>query len=70
MASVGDIFKPGDTVPHSGIYKVLHDPAHDEPHEVTCVFGKPFPPCRDCKHPRFQLVKAAQHIEHNEHFKK
>jgi hypothetical protein len=62
-------YKPGDTVEHSGIYRVLHD-NHAEEHEVTCVYGKKFPPCHDkgC-HPRFVVVKLAQHIEHNEHFK-
>ena len=69
MASAGDEFKPGQEVPNSGIYRVVHDPAHHEPHEVTCVYGKRFPPCRDCHHPRFVLVRAAQHIESNEHFK-
>jgi len=70
MASVGDTFKPGDKVPHSGIYKVTHDPEHAQSHEVTCVYGKVFPPCRGCKHPRFILVRSAQHIDSNEHFGK
>jgi hypothetical protein len=69
MANVGDEFKPGDAVPNSGIYKVTHDPAHTQAHEVTCVHGKKFPPCRGCKHPRFVLVRAAQHIDTHEHFK-
>lgn len=62
-------YKPGDTVEHSGIYRVHHD-GHAEPHEVTCVYGKRFPPCRrsGC-HPTFTAVRLAQHIEHNEHFK-
>lgn len=55
-------FKPGETVPTSGIYKVTHDQAHTQSHEVTCVYNDIFPPCRDCKHPRFVLVRAAQHI--------
>jgi hypothetical protein len=38
-------YKPGDKVPKSGIYKVIHDPNHDEEHEVTCIIGAPFPPC-------------------------
>jgi hypothetical protein len=62
-------YKPGDTVQKSGIYKVLHDPKHTQEHEVTVVFGKKFPPCQSCKHPRFKAVKLAQHIEQNEHFK-
>ena len=62
-------FKPGDTVKQSGIYQVTHDTNHAPSHEVTCVYGKTFPPCRTCKHPRFTLVRAAQHVEANEHFK-
>lgn len=70
MASIGDVFKPGDKVPNSGIYKVTHDPEHTEPHEVTCIYGKTFPPCHDCAHPRFKLVRAATHIERHKHFRK
>jgi hypothetical protein len=68
-AKVGDVFKPGDKVLASGIYRVIHDPNHTEPHDVTCVFGKTFPPCGGCKHPRFTLKVRAQHIESHEHFK-
>lgn len=70
MAAIGDTFKPGETVPHSGIYKVTHDTKHTAEHEVTCIYGKKFPPCHQCgQHPRFTLMKATQHIEQNEHFK-
>ena len=69
MASVGDRFSPGEKVPHSGIYEVTHDPVHTQRHEVTCVYGEPFPPCRGCEHPRFKLVRAAVHVKANEHFK-
>ena len=69
-AAAGDVFKPGEKVPRSGIYKVTHDSKHTGEHEVTCVFGKHFPPCNKCgQHPRFTLVRAAQHIDSNEHFK-
>ncbi len=65
----GDIFKPGDKVQQSGIYRVIHDAVHNKEHEVTCVYGKPFPPCNNCgKHVRFVLERAAQHIEKNPHF--
>ena len=40
MAPIGAQFKPGDAVPHSGIYRVTHDPLHAQDHEVTCLFGK------------------------------
>lgn len=63
-------YKPGDDVPRSGIYKVTHDSAHTEEHEVTCVYGKRFPPCNKCgRHPRFVLIRAAQHIDINQWFK-
>lgn len=68
-AKPGDIFEPGEKVPRSGIYRVVHDPEHEQEHEVTCVYGKRFPPCHGCAHPRFVLQRAAQHIEQNEHFK-
>ena len=71
MAAIGDIFKPGEKVQHSGIYEVEHDKAHAQKHEVTCVFGKVFPPCKGCgQHPRFKLVRAAQHVETNDNFSK
>jgi hypothetical protein len=70
MASIGDVFKPGEKVPHSGIYLVTHDTQHAAEREVTCVFGKVFPPCKGCgQHPRFKLVKAAMHIDGHEHFR-
>ena len=70
MVSTGDIFKPDDVVPTSGIYRVLHDPKHAQEHEVTCISGKRFPPCGKCPHPRFILVRAAHHIETHEFFKR
>jgi hypothetical protein len=66
---MADQFKPGDKVPRSGIYRVSHDSSHAQPHEVTCVYGKVFPPCRECRHPRFELVRAAHHVETQELFK-
>lgn len=63
-------YKPGDRVEASGIYRVLHDRQHHEPHEVTCVFGDHFPPCNGCgRHPRFKLVKAAKHITNHALFR-
>jgi hypothetical protein len=68
-ASIGDVFEPGEKVPRSGIYLVTHDNEHAKKHEVTCVYGKKFPPCNGCgPHPRFKAVRFAQHIEANENF--
>lgn len=68
-ASTGDVFKPGQECGASGIYEVTHDTAHKQKHEVTVVFGKRFPPCRGCEHPRFKLVHAAKHIDNDDTFK-
>lgn len=65
-----DTFKPGQKVPNSGIYRVVHDKNHASAHEVTCVYQEPFPPCNHCGHGvRFELVRAAIHIKSHEHFK-
>ncbi len=70
MASIGDAFGPGEKVPHSGIYKVMHDRQHAAMHEVTCVFGKVFPACKGCgKDAKFKLVRKAQHVEVHLYFK-
>ncbi len=65
-----EIYKPGDKVPVSGIYKVVHDKNHVQEHEVTVVYGGHFPPCNHCgPHPRFTLVKSAHHIATHSSFK-
>jgi len=71
MADVGDVFKPGDKCDASGIYTVIHDSQHRQTHEVTCVYGKHFPPCNHCgNHARFKLKYKALHIDNHESFKK
>jgi hypothetical protein len=68
--NMGETYKPGEKVPSSGIYKVVHDKGHAQEHEVTCVLGEPFPPCNGCGHGvRFTLVRAAHHVKNHEHFK-
>jgi hypothetical protein len=63
--------KPGNEVPRSGIYKVVHDVEHRDEHEVTCIIGEHFPPCNHCgKHPRFTLVRAAHHVRNHKYFEK
>lgn len=69
-ARIGDEFEPGEKCQASGIYRVTHDDHHVADHEVTVVFGKSFPPCRDCgDHPRFRAVRLAKHIENHDLFK-
>jgi hypothetical protein len=68
--SAGAEFKPGDECERSGIYRVVHDGDHTQPHELTVVYGRKFPPCRQCGHlSRFLLVTGAQHVDSNEWFK-
>jgi len=67
MASYTDEFKPGDKVHWSGIYRVTHD-NHHPPHDVTCVAHHTFPPCKNCKHPRFVLVQKAIHVTADDNF--
>lgn len=64
MADIGDTFKPGDIVPHSGIYRVLHDTHHRSEHEVTCVYGKKFPPCNHCGCGRAGILPTLAHTKH------
>ena len=69
-ATLGETFKPGQKVPHSGIYDVLHDSSHAQQHQVTCVYGEPFPPCRTCKYDvKFRLAIAAIHVKAHAQFK-
>jgi len=57
------LYAPGQRVPTSGIYRVVHDQYHSTSHEVTCVRGEPFPPCRYCGNSvRYQLAHAALHL--------
>lgn len=61
-------YKSGEIVPQSGIYRITHDPSHMEAHEVTAIKGRRFPTCRHCKGVRFELVRAARHVEELEEF--
>jgi hypothetical protein len=61
------VYRPGDDVEASGVYRVTHENAQE--HEVTVLHGHKFPPCRHCGlHPRFVAVRLAQHIAANDHF--
>jgi len=52
-------YKPGEVVPESGVYRVLHG-RHRAPHENTLREGEHFPECRRCGDDvRFELVVSA-----------
>jgi hypothetical protein len=63
------LYTLGEKVPESGIYSVAHDPKHARPHDVTCIKGRKFPPCRNCIGVRFELKTAAVHVEDHLYFK-
>ena len=69
-----ELFKPGDTVPTSGIYEAIHDKLdgddHAQPHPVIAASGERFPPCRVCLgQARFRLLQAADFVDADNHFK-
>ncbi len=56
-------FRPGQTVPDTGIYRVTHAPPHPAmPEEVTVIKGRQFPTCPLCDHISYELVHAAKHV--------
>jgi hypothetical protein len=58
-------YKPGETVPNSGIYSVLHLD-HRAPHEVLAIQGEEFPTCRVCKtEVRFFVAHLLPHMTHD-----
>ena len=53
-------FATGETVPASGIYRVLHS-QHRLPHEVTLIGGHPFPRCQRCDDKvEFEMLHSAE----------
>jgi len=66
MADKSKEFTPGEKVPASGIYNVIHDKLdgddHAQQHQVTFIAGTVFPRCRGCgEWVRFRLYHAAEH---------
>ena len=67
--SNGRRYRAGDTVRQSGIYEVIHDRDHRDPHEVVMISGDQFPDCEICKEKvRFRLVRTAPYIFQDEDF--
>lgn len=69
MKSDGDrnhrSFAPGEIVPISGIYTVVHQ-EHRPSHEVIAIRGEEFPRCRLCKaEVRFEVVRVLPHMTHD-----
>jgi len=66
---VARVFKPGDQVPSSGIYKVSHDGPHRTEHYVTALAGEVFPQCVECAMlVRFEAAASAVYVAVHPHF--
>ena len=58
-------YKPGQIVPISGIYGVIHN-LHRSQHDVLAIRGEEFPLCRICKSEvRFHVVRPVPHMTHD-----
>jgi hypothetical protein len=66
-AAVRDIrgYRPGQMVPISGLYTVVHQ-HHRAEHEVLAIRGDEFPGCRVCKEEvRFYVRQVVAYITHD-----
>ena len=62
------VFQPGETVPESGVYTVLHE-QHREKHSATIFKGDRFPQCARCGNEvRFMLSRPAALISEDADF--
>ena len=63
------IFRPGEVVPESGVYRVIHQ-HHRETHLATLFHGERFPACaRCCEAVKFALLRPARLIGDDADFK-
>jgi hypothetical protein len=61
-------YRPGDTVPRSGIYLAVHAD-HRGDHEAVVLQGAQFPACKHCRDGvRFRLLRSATPIEDDRDF--
>jgi len=68
-AKHGKVFLPGEPIPETGIYEVIHDRGHRASHEVVMHSRDLFPPCDQCDaRVRFKLVRTAPYIFEDEDF--
>lgn len=63
-----EFYQPGDEVPESGVYQVLHY-RHRLYHEVVICRGGQFPSCAECgNNLRYRVVRTAPPIEEDRNF--
>ena len=60
---------PGEPIPETGIYEVVHDHGHRAAHEAVLHRGESFPECETCRTKvRFRLIRTAPYIFDDEDF--
>lgn len=63
------VYKPGEEVPESGVYTVIHD-RHRASHAATVLKGDRFPACARCGLlVQFVLLRPATHIDEDSDFR-
>jgi hypothetical protein len=68
---VPSIFRAGDKVPTTGLYKVVHGREHVEAHYVTALQGDVFPACLECSdNVRFEMALSAARVNAHPLFKR
>lgn len=65
LENTGRDFRPGEKVPTSGVYSVIHDKVdghdHTEVHQLALTAGTEFPSCKVCRGwARFRLHHAVE----------
>ena len=66
---MSEVFRPGDRVPATGIYKVVHEYQHYPTHHVTVLCGDLFPTCLGCsERVQFEVALSAVHVNAHPQF--
>jgi len=61
---------PGEKVPSSGVYRVVHTNNHTAAHDVTIARQSEFPLCNECgSRVYFILTKRGENIALNTYFR-
>jgi hypothetical protein len=61
-------YRPGDAVPHPGVYAIIHGNPHTQYRELFVDKGM-FPLCHTCgEHVVFRLIRAVENISRDADF--
>ena len=64
LTMAATLYKPGDRVERSGVYRAIHALDHVERQEVIILRARSFPSCRRCGAVvRFEPIHLAQEID-------